>query len=111
MGQLWGTEGQKGAVGQSLGRRQGHRTTGKGTRGGAVGHTGRGLRGRKALGDAMGQDEKLHPQEFGPPAARRAPSAHATFIGHGAMGHYSKGGMQQPPPPPAGAGTFLLLTP
>lgn len=90
MGQLWGTEGYERGVGQSVGWYRAHRTTWKGTKGGAVGHTGLGL---------WGRTKNPTPRNSGPPSSTQSPSAHATFIGHGAMGHYSKGGMQQRPPP------------
>lgn len=56
--------------------------------------------GRRWVGEGLwGRTKNPTPRNSGPPSSTQSPSAHATFIGHGAMGHYSKGGMQQRPPP------------
>lgn len=104
MGQLWGTEGQKGAVGQSLGRRQGHRTTGKGTRGGAVGHTGRGLRGRKAQGGATlwGRTRNSTPRNSGPQQHTEPPPLMQRLLATAQWGTTAKGGCSSPLPPRRG---------
>lgn len=103
MGQLWGTEGQKGAVGQSLGWRQARRTTGKGTRGGLWGTQGAGCgAGRRRAGRRYGAGRETPPPGIRAPSSTQSPLRSCNVYWprrNGALQQRGDAAAPSPPPP------------